>query len=254
MAERTRDQAPVQASDAVVDVRHFDEKAVAAILQRAAELDRKPRESGTSLSLAEIEQIARDAGIDPAMIRQAARELEQGRQTTLSARLAGAPLQHTIERVVDHELTAIDHERLALLIRDAVAPLSKIPPQVSSLGQSLMLSAPNGRGFIEVQVTPRGTQTLIRITVNTRTHAGALFGAGMGALGGGAGANVCAGLIAWVTASGLPLSVAVPTGVLGLLGTVGGAFSVARMLFSRATRRTHSSMDQLADRLEAALK
>jgi hypothetical protein len=238
----------------VVDVRQYDEKAVAAILQRAAELDRKRRETGTSLSLAEIEQIARDAGIDPAVIRQAARDVEHGGETALSTRLASAPLRRTIERVVDHELSATDHERLAVLIRQGVSPLSRIPPQVSSLGRSLTLSAQTSRGFVEVQVTPQGAKTLIRITVSLRSLAGSLFGPMMGPLGVGFGSFVCAGLIQWITESGLPLSVAVPSGVLGWLGTLGGTFSLARLLFSRTAKRTYAEMDELADRLEAELK
>ncbi len=255
MAERTRDPLPSADQTAVPDVRQYDEKAVAAILQRAAELDRKRREQGTSLSLAEIEQIARDAGMDPAVIRQAARDVEQGGQTSTSARLAGAPMRSVHERVIAREFRVDDHEALVPLIREALSALSTAPPQISTVGRSLTVTAMTGRGLIEVHVGPQGGSTVVRISANARGMAGGLFGGIMGGVGGGVGTNVCAGLVTWASQSAhLSAGSAALVGLAGLLGVVAGSYSLARAIFSRSARRLHGSMDQLADRLEAALK
>jgi hypothetical protein len=55
----------------------YDDKQVGLILKRATELatDSSPESSpGDGLSLAELEQIAVEAGIDPVLIRRAAQE------------------------------------------------------------------------------------------------------------------------------------------------------------------------------------
>jgi hypothetical protein len=255
MVERTRSGATGVDESVVPDVRQYDEKAVAAILTRAAELDRKRREQGTALTLAEIEQIARDAGMDPAVIRQAARDVDQGGQGSTSNRLAGAPMRTVHERVLDRELTVADHEALMPLIQQALAPIISVPAQVSTVGRSLMVSARSGRGTVEVQVSPQGTRTLIRVSANAGPMAGGLFGGIMGGVGGGLGTNVCAGLVAWASESAhLTPGLAALTGIAGLLGVVGGAYSLARAIFSRSARKLHGSMEDLADRLEATLK
>jgi len=78
----------------------------ATILQRAAGLERKRQLDRPALSLAEVEAIARESGIDPSLVRQAARDLEDERQTGFGTRLAGAPVRRTFERAIDGEISA----------------------------------------------------------------------------------------------------------------------------------------------------
>lgn len=98
--------------------RTYGEDEVAEILQRAAGLETQRKHERPALSLAEIEAIARDSGLDPGLVRRAARELEHHRgEKSLGARLAGAPLQRIIEREVDGELGTEVHELLAAELR-----------------------------------------------------------------------------------------------------------------------------------------
>jgi hypothetical protein len=56
--------------------RLYREEEVAEILQRAAGIERRRQQERPALSLSEIEAIARESGLDPALVRDAARELE----------------------------------------------------------------------------------------------------------------------------------------------------------------------------------
>lgn len=237
-------------------LRTFDEKAVAEILQRAARLESKRSEKPTELSLAEIEQIARDSGIDPALVRQAVRDFQQQGDTTgFAARFTGAPLRRTVERVIDREITQDEHEALAADIREALAPLFTVPPQVSTLGRSLSFSTVSRRSNIDLQITPRDGKTIIRITTNATQLAGGYFGGIMGGVGAGFGTNVgtLTGTFA-ARALDLPVPLSVGIGITGFLGFVTGAYSVARALFGRSVARNNSLIDNLADQLEARIK
>jgi hypothetical protein len=56
--------------------RLYREEEVAEILQRAARNERRRQDEKPALSLAEIEAIAREPGMDPLLVRNAAREME----------------------------------------------------------------------------------------------------------------------------------------------------------------------------------
>src|SRR5262249_44629614 len=93
--------------------RTYREEEVARILQRAAGLERKRQLERPALTLAEVEAIARESGIDPSVVRQAARDLDNERQTGLGTRLAGVRVRRTFERVVEGEISNQHHEQLA---------------------------------------------------------------------------------------------------------------------------------------------
>jgi len=97
-AERTR---PPNAADDQT----YSERQVAEILQRTAGLERRSQPDKAALTLAEVEQIAREAGLDASLVRVAARSLaETEAERSLGARLAGARTRRTIERVIDGEI------------------------------------------------------------------------------------------------------------------------------------------------------
>ena len=122
-SERTRPSAAPPGDPAGESIRErtYREEEVAAILRRATRLERDRPITAGALSLPEIEAIARDAGIDLGLVRQAARELDEGGGGGIGAAIAGAPLRRTFERVVDGEIGAEDHERLAEEIRDVLS-------------------------------------------------------------------------------------------------------------------------------------
>lgn len=248
--ERTRPAAPppTDAQGERSPQRTYGEEEVAAILRRAARLERDRGTHAGALSLPEIETIARDAGLDLALVRQAARELDAARSEGLGTTLAGAPLRRTFERVVDREIGAQHHERLAQEIREvlssaAVGARWVLPGGISSLGRSLNVAGFTGTSSLEVNVAPREGKTFIRISSDRSQLAGGLFGGIIGGVGGGLGSNV-----GWMLPSFLHLPVW--SGIAGAALVVLGAYGLARSIFARNARGLDRKLDQLADRLE----
>jgi len=76
------------------DGRKFNDEEVALIIKRAAELqqtEQAEQQPGHTLSLAEIEQIAKEAGIDPRMIRRAAQGIDHHTESIRPNPWVGAP-------------------------------------------------------------------------------------------------------------------------------------------------------------------
>lgn len=248
MNEKTR--APARLSEA----QSFDERQVAEILRRTAALDQKRKLERPTLTLEEIETIAKEAGLDPALVRRAVDELKHEPEVSVWTKLAGAPLTRTIERVVDGEVTTDDHEALAASIREALGQPSGFPVQISTLGRSLSVTTFSTAGLVEVQVTPKEGTTRVRVTVNARQLAGGLFGGIIGGVGGGLGSNV-GWIIPFVLAqAGYSPVLGVAGGATGLLATVVGAWAFARWLFVGRARATHARAEQLVETLEGQLR
>jgi hypothetical protein len=231
----------------------YDEREVAELLRRASALEQKRKLERPTLTLQEVEEIAREAGLDPQLVRRAATELQHQPPQTLWTRLAGAPTTHTIERVIDGELSTEDHEAVASAIRDALGS-GGFPVQLATLGRSLSLTTFSNSGLLDLQVTPKDGTTRIRITVNVKQLAGGLFGGLIGGIGGGLGSNV-----AWVvplalSQAGFPVVVGVAGGAAGLLATVTGAWALARWLFVGRARAGFARADQLAETIEGLLR
>jgi hypothetical protein len=226
----------------------YSEKQVAQILQRAAQLEQGRALQKPELSLAEVEEIAREAGLDPSLIRIAAQSLEgTAREQSLGARIAGAPLRRVFERVIDGALTQALHEQLNGDLRAALrAENPRQSPQISSVGRTLTVSARMSTGVIEIELTPRGNKTLLRIDVSCSQLAGGYFGGLGGGLGGG------------MTPAIIGLSVNAHLGPLAnaLAGAVwlGAVYVLARSLFSWRANGQYRRMEKLADQLAERIR
>ena len=121
--------------------RQYGAEEVQEILQRTASLERKKQLERPTLGLDEIETIAREAGLDPNLVRRAAQEFEQkqGEKSTM-ARFVGAPLRHVFERELDGEVTTAMHEQLATDIRATLGSRAQLG-SISSVGRSLTWTA-----------------------------------------------------------------------------------------------------------------
>jgi hypothetical protein len=223
--------------------RQYGTEEVQEILQRAARLEQKKQLERPMLSVNEIETIARESGLDPAMVRRAITEFEAKRgEDSLGARLAGAPLKRVFEREVEGEITTDVHEVLAAEIRSVMAGQASTS-QVASLGRSLTWTGFGRGGVIELNVFPRDGKTVIRIDANMGQFAGGIFGGLIGGIGGGLGSNV-----AWIlpTAGHLPWY----AGAAGFLAVVTGAYGLARAIFVGASRAVGGRLEVLMDQLE----
>ena len=227
--------------------RQYGAEEVQEILQRTSGLERKKQLERPTLELAEIEAIAKEAGLDPTLVRRAAAELELKRgEKSLATRLAGAPLRHVLEREVDGELTAAMHEALAPEIRSALGPQAMMG-QISAIGRTLTWSSFTRRGFIEINVFPRDGKTVIRLEVNSSQVAGGIFGGLIGGLGGGLGTN-----LAWI----LPVVADLPwySGAAGLAAVLAGSWGLARLIYGRVIGSLFGRLDGLMDTLERRVR
>ena len=253
--EREGEVPPVPVERTAPDSRSgqatFSEAQVAKILRRVAELERGRADKKPELTLAEVEAIAREAGLDPSLVQLAAQSLrEQAAPSSLGTRLLGAPLSRTFERVIDGELTLREHESMGEELRRVFRelPMQGRAPRIASVGRTLTASATTGAGRIELELIPRAGRTLLRIYVNCGGLAGALFGG----MGGGVGLSM--------TPVAIPISQALspahpwPVGLALAAGWLGSVALSIRTLFSWRARTRYREMEQLADRLAAKLR
>ena len=99
--------------------RRYNEKEVALIIKQASELQESASssESSTGMSLAELEQIAKETGLDPTLIRRAAADLDTRVTDRTPSRFLGAPTTLRLERTIDGEVSPDEYEALVLEIQ-----------------------------------------------------------------------------------------------------------------------------------------
>ena len=236
-------------NDQLPGPRRYTEEEVGLILKRATEMQRAEPTAldPAGLTLAELEEIAAEAGIDPGMLRQAANELHVHRPPTLGNRLAGAPVAIDFERVIDGELP---WERLEDLVPTIEAGSAR-QGTASAVGRTLTWSSRTEENALaqQVLVSARDGQTLIRNQESFSGLAWGLFGGIMGGVGGGVGFGLGGAL------SG---TLGLSAGLIALpLATVAGSYFLARSIFAAQVRRrqaaAHSLVDRLAEQVETAI-
>lgn len=234
--------------------RRYTDQEVALVIKRAAELQVQAAQVGeeerTGLSLSELEQIAREAGLDAALVRRAATELDTRHTTAPRSRFLGAPSVLTLERTIDGEVPTDEYEVIVEEIRRAFNDNGF----VSTLGKSLAWSssAQHGRGNqsrVSITVTPRNGRTTIRVEESLKPVAGGLFGGIMGGVGGGT-SGVTLGLGSAVLHS-------FAAGVGLWLVVLAGTYGLARTIFTHVARsrgeRLRTVLDRIAEHVAAAV-
>jgi hypothetical protein len=233
--------------------RRFDDREVALILRRAAEMQETTPAGGGSvqepgLSLADLEQVAREAGLDPTLIHRAAAELDSRPVPQARSGFLGRPTRIDIERTLEGEVPESEFGALVDEIRRTVGDLGNF----STLGSTLAWDSTRGGREarvrrISVTIVPRNGRTVIRIHESLTALAGELGGGLVGGLGGGVGAGVF-GLTMGTTAALFP-AVALGGGILA------GAWALAcRLFMSKADDRAEelaALMDRLAEHVIA---
>lgn len=226
--------------------RRYSDREIALILTRTAELQAtRAAESEMSAGLTqdELEQIAREAGLDPRYVRSAIAELDAGRGTRQSRWLGGATWIQ-LERSVSGEVPPREYEALVELIHRTLGEVG----QPSVLGRTLRwiaLTGMSGRHAhgreIEVAIASRDGQTTIRVHERLRALATQLF-AGFVAGGGTGGAALLSGLGAAIFGG------AVAPVVFGV-GALAGSYALARGIFGSKSRSRTAQLRKLIDLL-----
>ncbi len=204
--------------------RRYDDDEVRDIFDRASRLDDEGLRHGSSgavsrgdtgMSLAELQQIGSEAGIDPALVARAAAQLEVGAASELPViRQFGVPV--SVGRVVDlpRRLTESEWDRLVVRLRDLFHARGKVVREGS------LRSWANGNLQILMEPTAAGYRLRMRsLSQNGRgklVGGGALAAAGtvLGAFGG------VVGTVGSIDVAGLVLSVGVVgAAALALVGS-----------------------------------
>lgn len=225
--------------------RRYSEKEVAILLRRATEIQQTDPSSPDSggLTLAELEEIASEAGIDVSYLRTAAAELESvgppSKESLAQEILAGAPFTIRLERRIPGQVPEDRLEELVPIIEMATDGHG----QASAIGSTLTWSSATSGNTSSQQVLVQSGkgETLVRMEDRMGGLAAALFG---GIVGGGSGVGIGAGG-AVAGALGLPafLIVAIPAGIIG------SSYMLARAIFTAQVRRRRERMNDLMDQI-----
>jgi hypothetical protein len=226
--------------------RRYGDKEIGLILKRATELQKQEPTSSAErggLTLAELEEIGAEAGIDPRLLRRAAAELDAGAVGATAeglTRLVGAPLAIQYDRTLPGELTEADFMSLV----PEIQKVAEGHGHAGLLGNTLTWQSRTDEGgrSLQISVSSRDGRTQILISERLGQHAGALFGGLVGGVGGGAGLGIGLGVGLGALQSAL-FAVAWPVGV------VVGSFTLARSIYRSTFKRRHRLLRGLLDRL-----
>ncbi|MFO0637011.1 MAG: hypothetical protein U0168_29625 [Nannocystaceae bacterium] len=223
----------------------FDEDEVGLILARAAEA----QAAGRSMTLAELESVAGEAGIDVALVRRAAAEIRARppAAVTSPAPVGGGavglfgPTAWVEERRIEGQLDAAAWEDVVAEIRRNV----KLDGGVQQLGKELVWTSHRLHGGgrdVRIIVSTRRGHTLVRVEERAGALAGGLYGGMVGGLS-------AAGL-GWI----LPVCIAALRAPW-LIPLLLPLWIVAAFLLARAIHRTvvagrRTELRGLADALE----
>jgi hypothetical protein len=229
--------------------RRYDETEVGRLLKRATELQQNlpARMRPAGLTLDELTDIAAEAGIDVALLRQAAAELDAQPNALgprIGAALAGAPLRFVLERTLPFEAPEAVFAELLPELQAASGGAG----QAGQLGRTLTWSASSiaGPHGLQVTVAVRSGTTVVRIEERHTALAGALLGGGGAGVGTGIGIGV-GGTIGGVLGS-VALAVTLPAVIFA------GAVGISRTVFRRIVRRRHHVLESLMRTLVARIE
>lgn len=233
--------------------RRYSDEEVQRLLSRAADLESQggnlpARVDGPTLG--DIESIASEAGINPALIRQAARELDSPSGVVPSVPppsggFLGAPTVFELERVVPGEAPQATLERL-------VPPLQRASDgvgQPSLLGKTLNWISQDSSKTRTLQVTVGVGRGETRLIIEERygNLAGSLFGGIMG--GGGTGLGLGVGLGVGLGALG-----SAAFALLFPIGVMTGAWALSRGIYRHTVHGRMRKLNKLMDELVATVE
>jgi len=214
--------------------RRFSEDEVAAIFKRATEAQQSRQKllpSGEGMTLEELQEIGREVGISPVLLKQAALSIEHAGSVT-SRRFLGLPVG--VGRTVDlgRRLTEQEWERLVVDLRETFDARG-IVKQEGSFRQWT-----NGNLQALVEPTPSGHRVRLRT----------LKAAALGWMSGGAGLAGIAGALGIATSLGAGGNVSPAEAVqIGIFGAAMFAFGAVQLPGWARVRR--KQMEAVAERL-----
>ena len=227
--------------------RRYSDREVGRLLKCATELQQAEEsggpggQGGDGMTLATLQEVAAEAGIEPRYVQLAAARIDSPEPTGLRDSLAGTPLLLRAERILPGELREEDYEQIVAEIQMA----TDVPGNPSMVGRTLTWrSVTSEHQFRSLQVTVASRNGETRIQAEERLHgyAGALYGGGVGGAGMGVGFGVGFGV--GLGALGSPLFAAAFPVTL-----IGGLYVAMRQIMKSIGRKRRAKLDELVDRI-----
>lgn len=229
----------------------WSEAEVSLILKRALELQQEEQRQPTTAlkradgaSLADLEEMAREVGIEPALVRRAATEIEARPRPVEVSRFTGGPGRIVLTRVLHGEAPQAAIETLLGVVQETLGEHG----QPSMIGRTFTWTSLNASGRhasrrrqISITVAPRDGVTTIRVEEQLRGTAAAMFGGMLVGIGGGSsGAAMGIGIGALHS----PL-----LAVLIWLFTLTSAYGGVRGLYARTVRIRTAELQKVIARV-----
>ncbi len=236
----------------VPEKRHYSDDEVEEIVRRASELEVSKPTLGGSFTIGGLQQVGVEAGIDPALIREAAGRLDRPSSAGAMSRAkprafsgewwAGGPTRINVERVVLGEVTESDCAYLIEEVRSVLGTAGI----TSILGRTVTWVAQRSSNSgltrdVQVSLTMRAGQTRIVIRERLGQLAGGIFGGIGGGLGGGGLGPILGATVGGLHAPALALVIA----PLWLATVLSGA----RTAYHYASNARRRELEKLADSL-----
>ena len=229
------------------DTRRFDDEAAGEVLRRAAELQHEssvPAPSGGALRAADLEQVAREAGIDPAYVRRALAEQEVDSPETRRSPVFGEVKTLELVEVLEGEVSQDSLDRMLEEIQRSFADGGDIIRTGRSATWTASRSLASSRlSSPVVSITPRDGETEIRISERLDPLSTALF-VGLGVAGSAVGVGISGAI--GMGELGSPLAF-----VLMAATAVSACYGTARTLYVRSTRRRRRELQRLLGKMVA---
>lgn len=210
--------------------RSYTDREVALILRRAMELQHDGVARLEGLSLTAVRDIAREIGLDPDLVTQAAQQLPATEVGTL-ARFFGGGTQHEMHLVHEVPLSPERLQDLAMAIRSAMQHQGQTGDVLGSLEWKTVGQVSQ----VAVTASTHGGRTSVHVIAD---RGGAAFLTGFGSIGFGV---VAAAITGAIVEPGVAGGVALMGG-----GVVGGVL-LARAIWRRNTRKFREKLARLTE-------
>ena len=227
--------------------RHYSDTEVSRLLKYATELQQADEAGGRGghegggMTLATLQEVAAEAGIEHRYVQLAAARIDSPEPAGVGHSLAGTPLLVRAERVIPGELREEDYEQIVTEIQMAV----DVHGSASMVGRTLTWrSITSEHQFRSLQVTVASRHGETRIQAEERLHgyAGMLYGGVVG--GGGMGVGMGVGFGVGLGALGSALFAAAFPVTL-----IGGLYVAMRQVMKSTGRKRRAELDGLVDRI-----
>ncbi len=225
----------------------FDRHQMNEIVKHAADIQ-AAKPTGEGMSLAGVQRIAAEVGIEPGQIRDAAAAIANSDQVILPGGIFGVRGELLLERFVDAEVAASDYADLLEEIRVTLGEVGEIN---ETLGTALSWSSsPKGTGRkAQILVSPKDGQTRLRIQDVEGTPAAiamvpvTAFGLAIVGITGAILSNL-----------GLSTGITTAAAIATALTFFGSSYGLLRRSFNRQMKHRSEKITELMERLVALAK